>query len=262
MNTTLLFITVIAFLFTYLGSYLATKIQNRKHILLSFSAGAILAVALFDLIPHGFEALGDFKITSLFVIGGFALYFLLNNFFAMTAHRQGDSCQNHYHGYGIWGLGLHSLMDGLAIGFSFQASPTLGIAVAIGILAHRLADGINSVALTIKNKTNQMGWIHFIALAPVIGILIGSFVIVPENVLGYILAFSAGLFLYISASDLVPECHTDNPKLATSASFLAGILFLLGILSFGHTHAHPDSHKHEHSAACDHEHGHEHDHGH
>jgi len=233
-------IAVIAFLFTYMGGYLASRVKDDKHILISFSAGAMLTVALFDLLPESFEALGSLQKVTLTMIVGFCVYFLLNNYLAMTAHKKDDVCHNenhhHHHNFNIFGLMLHSLFDGLAIGFSFQASPALGLSVAAGVLAHRFSDGINTVALSLKNGANGWRWIHWNALAPVVGIAVGYFTVVPENILGYVLAFSAGLFLYISASDLVPECHHDHPKLVTGASFIAGILFLLGILSFGHVH--------------------------
>lgn len=248
---TIFLIALAAFLFTYLGAFCATRIKDNKHTLISFSAGAILTVALFDLIPESFEALNNFKAVSLAAIAGFTAYFLLNNFVAMTAHKEEDTCHNeshnHYHNFNIYGLALHSLFDGLAIGFSFQASPVLGLAVAIGILAHRFSDGVNAVALSVKNHTNAWKWIHLNALAPVLGILIGTYTTVPNDVLGYILAFSAGLFLYISASDLVPECHHDHPKWMTSASFISGILALLLILNFGHSHMGSES-KHDHTS--------------
>jgi ZIP family zinc transporter len=241
----ILLIAILALAITYLGGYLASKIKDDKHILISFSAGTMLAVALFDLLPESFEILGDLQKTCFVVLVGFCVYFLLNNYLAITSHRDSE-CNNdhhHHHNFNIYGLTLHSLFDGLAIGFSFQASPLLGTTVAIGVLAHRFSDGINSVSLSIKNGNNALRWIHLNAFAPVIGIVIGSLLILPNNILGYILAFSAGLFLYISASDLVPECHHDHPKFVTSASFIVGIAFLLTILSCGHSHGH--SHENE-----------------
>jgi zinc transporter ZupT len=246
----IILISIAAFVFTYLGAHYASKVSKNKHALISFSAGAIITVALFDLLPEGFEILKDFKIVSLLALAGFATYFLINNYVAITSHTEDDVCKNqnheHHHGFNIYGLVLHSVFDGLAIGFSFQASHTLGTAVAIGILAHRFSDGVNTVALSIKNNTNYKKWIHLNAFAPILGILIGFYTTVPDNVLGYILAFSAGLFIYISASDLVPECHHDHPRWMTSASFIAGVLSLLMILNFGHTHAHShDNHEHD-----------------
>jgi ZIP family zinc transporter len=259
---TIFIIALAAFAFTYLGAYFAHRIKGNKHNLISFSAGAILTVALFDLVPESFEALKDFKALSLWMIAGFTVYFLLNNYLAMTAHTDDDVCHNdshsHHHNFNIYGLALHSLLDGLAIGFSYQASPSLGVAVAIGILAHRFSDGVNSVALSVKNHRDSWKWIHLNATAPVFGIFIGLYTAVPVNVLGYILAFSAGLFLYISASDLVPECHHDHPKWMTSASFISGILVLLLILNFGHTHVHPEETHNPNVESLDAHHGHNH----
>lgn len=230
-----------AFIFTYIGGYFATKINDAKHQLIAFSAGAVLAVALFDLLPESVELLKDLNLVMLLVVAGFSAYFLLNNRFAVTAHKENEICHNdshhHHHNFNIWGLVFHSLFDGLAIGFSFQASPAVGLTVALGVVAHRFSDGVNTVAFSNRNgNTTAWKWIHINAVAPVIGILIGSFIAVPDSFLGIILALSAGLFLYISASDLVPECHHDHPKFMTAVSFLFGVGFIWALIHFAHGH--------------------------
>lgn len=234
-------IALAAFIFTYLGGYLATKINDGKHLLIAFSAGAVLAVALFDLLPESFELLKDLNLVMVLVAIGFSAYFLLNNRFAITAHKEDDACHNeshhHHHNFNIWSLTLHSLFDGLAIGFAFQASPLIGFTVALGILAHRFSDGVNTVCFSNRNGNDTAwNWVHLNAVAPVVGILLGSFISMPQNVLGWVLAVSAGLFLYISASDLVPECHHEHPKFMTGVSFLSGLSFIWLIINFAHAH--------------------------
>lgn len=233
-------IAAAAFLFTYLGGYFATRIKDGKHLLIAFSAGAILAVALFDLLPESLELLKNNQVAMMLVAVGFSAYFLLNNRFAITAHKEEDVCHNdshhHHHNFNVWSLIGHSLFDGLAIGFAFQASTMIGLSVAIGILAHRFSDGVNTVAFSERNGSKPWAWIHLNAVAPVIGILIGSFVNVPSSVLGYVMAVSAGLFLYISASDLVPECHHEHPKFMTGVVFLFGLVSLWSIVHFAHLH--------------------------
>lgn len=232
---TIFLIALAAFVFTYIGGYLASKITDGKHLLIAFSAGAVLAVALFDLLPESFELLKNINITTVLVAIGFSAYFLLNNRFAITAHKEDDVCHNdshhHHHDFNILSLSLHSLFDGLAIGFAFQASSAIGLTVALGVLAHRFSDGINTVAFSNRNGYDTAWkWIHLNAIAPVIGILAGSFIHMPANILGYVLGCSAGLFLYISASDLVPECHHGHPKLMTSVSFLVGVISLWAVV--------------------------------
>ena len=233
-------IALAAFLFTYLGGYFATRIKDGKHLLIAFSAGAILAVALFDLLPESLEFLKNTQTAMVLVAMGFSAYFLLNNRFAITAHKEEDVCHNdshhHHHHFNVWSLIGHSLFDGLAIGFAFQASPVMGFSVALGVLAHRFSDGVNTVAFSARNGDKPWNWIHLNAIAPVIGILVGSYINMPSNVLGYILALSAGLFLYISASDLVPECHHEHPKFMTGVSFLFGLAVLWAIVNFAHAH--------------------------
>lgn len=234
-------IALAAFVFTYLGGYFATKIKDGKHLLLAFSAGTILAVALFDLLPESFELLQNLNTVTVLLIIGFSVYFLLNNRFAVTAHKENDICHNdshhHHHNFNIWSLIFHSFFDGLAIGFAFQVSPMVGFTVALGVLAHRFSDGVNTVTFSLRNgETTVWKWVHINAIAPVVGIMIGSFINIPNQILGGILAFFAGLFLYIGASDLVPECHHDHPKFMTGVSFLIGCTFIWGIVNFAHVH--------------------------
>jgi ZIP family zinc transporter len=132
---------------------------------------------------------------------------------------------------GVISLSAHSFLDGVAIGLAFQVSVAIGTVVAIAVLAHDFSDGINTVNIILKNQGGSrlaLRWLVVDALAPVAGAASTMFFTLPEKSLSVILALFCGFFLYIGASDLIPESHHGHPKLLTTGMTLlgAGVLYL------------------------------------
>ena len=126
-------------------------------------------------------------------------------------------------------LCLHSLLDGVAIGLAFQASREVGIVVAIAVLTHDFSDGINTMNIVLKNRGDRpqaVRWLIVDALAPVLGIASTYLFVLPGQAFGTALALFAGFFLYIGASDLIPESYHAHPKFLTTAMTLAGAAIL------------------------------------
>jgi zinc transporter ZupT len=126
-------------------------------------------------------------------------------------------------------LCLHSLLDGIAIGLAFQASHDVGIIVAIAVLTHDFSDGINTMNIVLKHQGDRrqgLRWLLLDAAAPVVGIASTYFFAVPGGSFGMVLALLAGFFLYIGASDLIPESYHAHPKFLTTAMTLAGAAML------------------------------------
>ena len=122
-------------------------------------------------------------------------------------------------------LCLHSLLDGIAIGLAFQASRQVGIVVAIAVLTHDFSDGINTMSIVLKNQVRRpqaLSWLLADALAPVVGVASTYFFTLPGRGFGTALALFAGFFLYIGASDLIPESYHAHPKFLTTVMTLAG----------------------------------------
>lgn len=230
----LIIITIATFLATLLGGLFALRFKDRLHLILGFSAGAVIAVAFFDLIPEainlGTEKFSVSVITSVIALG-FAAYMVLDRLIFLHSHEH-EECADCLHSRGKLGAGtlsVHSFLDGLAIGLSFQVSSAVGIIVAVAVLTHDFSDGINTVNMIFKNngsRAQAFRWLLTDALAPVLGILATLFFTVPGNVLGLLLALFAGFFLYLGASDLLPESHHDHPAFWTTAMTLLGILVL------------------------------------
>jgi ZIP family zinc transporter len=128
-------------------------------------------------------------------------------------------------------LCLHSLLDGIAIGLAFQASHEVGIVVAVAVLTHDFSDGINTMNVVLKNdgkRRQGLRWLLLDAAAPVLGVALTRFFTLPAAATGAVLALFAGFFLYIGASDLIPESYHAHPKFLTTAMTLigAGVLYL------------------------------------
>lgn len=198
--------------------------------ILGFSAGAVLGVALFDLLPESIEltaGIYSIQIVTILIAAGFSAYMLLDRFFALHGHHE-DSCKNPSHNgkLGASALVFHSFLDGFGIGLAFKISPAIGWVVAIAVLIHDFSDGINTVSMIIKNKGGRraaLKWLVADALAPALGVLATNFISVSKPILGLMFSIFVGLFLYISASDLIPESHHRHPAIWTSISTVIGM---------------------------------------
>jgi len=245
-------IAFLAFLATLCGGLIALKFKDKLHLILGFSAGAVLGVAFFDLLPESMDLGGKFfsgsTVTSIVALG-FFVYLVLDRWVFLHSHPEmrsdldlGDNLHDHHpnsgstsfpgEARGILGAGslsIHSFLDGVAIGLAFQVSAAIGAVVAIAVLVHDFSDGINTVNLILKNeggKKHAFRWLLVDAIAPILGAASTLFFHLPEQALSIVLALFAGFFLYIGASDLIPESHHAHPKFLTTVMTLLGALVL------------------------------------
>lgn len=218
--------------FTLLGGLFALKKQDKLHLILGFSAGAVIGVAFFDLLPEAFDlamkTYGVLTVTTS-IAGGFLLYMCLNNLFLLHPHEaeHHEHCENRNHNgpLGAASLTVHSFLDGVGIGVAFQVSAAFGAIMAAAVLAHDFADGINTVGIVLKGEGNNrqaFRWLFADALAPLLGVIATRFFTLSEARTGLVLALFCGFFLYIGASDLLPESHHRHPKLITTLMTLLG----------------------------------------
>lgn len=236
-----LLISILASLAAFAGGAMALRFRDKLHIILGLSAGAVIGAALFDLIPESIE-LGSpvfqiGEVTALTAIGFFA-YLILDRLFSFHEHTveyHDDPSHSHEGIRGSLGAAsfcLHSLIDGVAIGLAFQVSASIGAVVAIAVVAHRFSDGINTIGVILKHRGGNKrvwGWLTAVGLAPIVGTLLTFLVSISDSVLAVILAVFAGFFLYIGASDLIPEGRHSHSKILTTVMTLvgAGILYFI-----------------------------------
>jgi len=233
----LISIGLATFVATLLGGMFAIRFKDRLHLILGFSAGAVIGVAFFDLIPESIELGRKFfavsNITATVALG-FVIFMILDRSIILHSHH---SEHEHDHGHavprrgrlGAGSLSLHSFLDGLAIGLAFQISSAVGAIVAIAVLAHDFSDGINTVSLVLKSggrPREAFRWLIADAVAPIAGVTSTLFFKVPESALALILAIFAGFFIYIGASDLLPESHHAHPTVWTTVMTVLGVAVL------------------------------------
>ncbi len=235
----------LTFASTFLGGTLALRATGTLRYFFAFSAGTLLAIALTDLLPEAIAAspgTPGYRLAVCYVIlASFVLfhvverYVLVHHVPAHEADERVTPAKAHDRTHTVGGLGasglvLHSFLDGVAIGASFQASPRIGPVVALAVIAHDFADGVNTVALTRRVSTSRrraLGFLLADAAAPVVGALATLLFHLPEGWLALVLAFFAGHFLYIGASDLLPEMHRGERSWSVVVVHLAGILSIV-----------------------------------
>jgi zinc transporter ZupT len=249
------FIAILASVAAFIGGTIALRFKDKLHIILGFSAGTVIGVALFDLIPEAIELGGEFlhveEVTALVGLG-FLIYLVLDRVFSFHIHGH-----NHIHiqdgidtreeillaqektrgSIGAASFSLHSLIDGIVIGLAFQASSVIGTVVAIAVIAHRFSDGINTVGVILKHygeDRRALVWLCVVAIAPVLGTLLTYTFSVSDTVLAIILSVFSGFFLYIGASDLIPEGHHSHSKILTTVMTLAGAIVVYIIVYIAH----------------------------
>lgn len=223
-------VSVATFFMTLLGGLLALRLQDRLHLILGFSAGAVIAVAFFDLIPEAISLVTPAQTVGsvLAVVAvGFLIYMILDRTVAPHGHKGPRTERLWQRGaMGAASLSVHSFLDGFAIGLAFNVSASVGAIVSAAVLAHDFSDGINTVGIVLGKKggsRSAFGWLVIDAAAPVVGAASTLLLRLPDEALGYCLALFAGFFVYISASDLLPESYHDHPTGWTTAMTILGI---------------------------------------
>lgn len=228
-----LFVVLMIAISIFLGGVFAIKFKDRLHLILGFSAGAVLSLALFELLPESIELVTgaySIRIVTILIATGFSVYMLIDRLLLLSNHYKIDRKGFYHKGiFGVLILVLHSFLDGIGIGFAFKVSPAVGWAVATAVLAHNFSDGINTVCVAMRDNATRKAtikWLTTVAIAPAFGVIATYFIAVPSSNLGLILAFFAGLFIYLGASDLIPESHHRHPVIWTTLMTIIGMAFI------------------------------------
>lgn len=218
-----------------------------------FAAGALLAAAFFELLPESIEQVAP-GVATRWALLGIVLFFLLEHFIHWFHHNHSHEDK---HGSAvaplvIIGDSVHNFIDGIAIGAAFLINVPTGIVVALAVAAHEIPQEIGDFGLLLKAGYSRKKVLLINAASALMSTFgavatfwIGSQAELP---LGELLGLTAGLFIYIAASDLIPAIH--HGALKKSPNYLAAGLLMLGILVVGvatdYAHKHIDvGHSHE-----------------
>jgi ZIP family zinc transporter len=253
MNTAIALAAITA-IATTAGGFLAIKSKDRLHLVLGLSAGLLLGLVAFDLLPEVFE-LGTQEIfnapaVSVALVAGFLLLHFYEQLFGSHEPAESDYGHDHEHSSNIAGalgalaMGGHVFLDGLALGVAFKVSSDLGIAVFIALLVHAFSDGLNTVSFLIKSgKWGRKGiWLLGVdAIARVSGAALGTTLALSNNVIAIYLAVFAGIVIYLATSHILPEAHSRHSSKLTILATIFGVLVMWGLVSYlhsGNAHAH------------------------
>lgn len=226
-----------------IGGYTAFKNRNHLNMALALTSGLVLGLVTFDLLPEIFEIVELEAMDAAWPMAamtfGFLLFHIFEKFIPLH-HSSEDKYGPHRHPRlgtaRALALAGHSFLDGLSIGVAFQVSTAVGTAVAIAVIGHRFADGFDTTTFMLfhKNKLKHIRvWLALVIAMPVIGGLASLVVTVSEQALAIYLAFFAGFLLYIAASNIVPQAHTEGSPRKNILLLLAGALLILGISRLG-----------------------------
>jgi zinc and cadmium transporter len=239
---------------------------RRSDLLLSFSAGVMLGAAFFHMLPEAVEAAGASSIP--FVLVGFLVLYVLERFVlvhlcaepgpnATLSGETAPTVQVHGHGHdhlgcevhtlgtaAFVGMALHTLVDGFALGAA-SVTPELGLLVFLAILAHKVPNAFSlSAILVAEGASGRRALLLNGAFALMLPVGVGLYIVVRELVraehfTGLALAVSAGTFLHLSLSDILPDLHRrGGSKWRISGAVLAGVAVMgaLTLLRHGHVH--------------------------
>lgn len=231
-----------------------TKKRRTQAILLAmpFGAGALLAAAFFDLLPEAFT-MAEPRELLLWTLGGFTAFFLLERlagwFHQHHDYRDASAQHGSQRKLIIFGDFIHNAIDGLAIGAAFLVSPITGIVTTLAVSAHEIPKELGTFALLLsrgwKDKTVIFANIMTAVATLVTALLVFTLGAGDHLPVAQLLAVTAGFFLYIAASDIVPDIHKQPRKQGTIQAIMlvAGIVIVGGLItslhdSGAHTHDH------------------------
>lgn len=230
------------FFSTLLGGITALKNEKWLHRIMGYTAGALLGVVAFDILPEIASEVNathtDFVRPMVALVVAFLLFHIIEKSILLH-HAHEDQYGQHVHPrVGIasaLALAGHSFLDGVGIGLGFQAGRAIGIAVAVAVIAHDFTDGMNTVILMLHNKntSKRARWMLLLdAVAPVLGAASTLLFSLSDSWLILYLGFFAGFLLYIGASDILPQAHSKNSSRVTIGLTVLGAAFMFIVTRF------------------------------
>jgi zinc transporter, ZIP family len=214
---------------TFAGGLVALRLHRELTTLIALTGGIVVGVALFDVLPEAIDAVGNSARVTALVGLGFLLFFLAERLLVLHHRDEPEQARAHEQVgvLGAAGLSLHSFIDGFGIGLAFGVDTTTGLLVFTAVVAHDFADGMNTVSFILSQSDNRrqaVQWLSVDAIAPLVGAIVGASISISEYALGHLLALYAGFFLFMGATDLLPEAHQHPSRLRvalTGAGFVA-----------------------------------------
>jgi len=213
--------------------------------LIAFSAGTILGASFFDLLPEAVELMPESVVFIYIAFGYVSFYFLERFIYWYHGHGHRSDIEEHEEERGTMGFaylnilgdGIHNFIDGMIIATSFTVDFSVGLATTIAVIFHELPQEMGDYGVLIYagfEKTKALLMNFAAALSVVVGGLVAIFFLGAIDTLsGVLISFSAGAFIYLSASELIPELQREEDFWRSLAQFVVFLLGLAVIWSLG-----------------------------
>ena len=232
--------TFIISLISFLGVlfiFVKTPILSKITLfLVSFAIGGLLGDAFIHLLPQSFEQFNFQLVPSLLILAGILLFFILEKFLRWQHCHQPEihpiSHNHHIITLNLIGDSVHNFIDGALIAASFSVSNFVGITTTIAVILHEIPQEIGEFGILIHYGFSRFKAIFYNFLSGLVSLLGVLFVFIIgssfSNFSNFLIPITAGSFIYLAATDLIPELHRHDSKI--SHSFIQLIFILLGIL--------------------------------
>lgn len=235
-------VSIGTFFSTLCGGLFALRARARLPLIMGFTAGVLVGLVAFDLLPEIFRLVGEQRLdptaSMLALVAGFLVFHVAEKSILIHHGHEEHYAVHRHPQVGILSalaLSGHSFLDGVGIGLGFQVSNAIGAAVAVAVIAHDFSDGLNTVTLMRINKNTSRRALLLLlvdALAPVVGAASTLFFRIPQPGLPLYLGFFAGFLLYIGASDILPEAHSERSTATIILLTVLGTAFAFAVTRF------------------------------
>ena len=203
-------------------------------VLVGFASGTLLVGAFFDLLPEAVNMINPPITIFYFVIFGIIVFFCIEKFLHWR-HCHEEECQVHTFAYiSLVGDGVHNFIDGMIIAATFVFSFELGLITTLAVISHEIPQEIGDFGVLIYGgfgKRKALTYNFISALTAILGAIVTYYVVYLRNNYTLLVPFAAGGFIYIAATDLMPELHKKS-HVGESIIQLLSILLGLGLMAY------------------------------
>lgn len=226
--------TLIVSLLSLIGLFLVfIKTKNLSKItlvLVSFAIGGLLGDAFIHLIPEAFDFFSLEIIPSLMILLGIIIFFILEKILRWHHCHEVDCHQEEKHvvTLNLIGDSVHNFIDGALIAASFQISTFVGLTTAIAVILHEIPQEIGDFGIMLHHQVSAKKAVFYnfvTSLTSFLGVFLISFL--KYDFSPYLIPVTAGGFIYLAATDLIPELHRHDVKI--NQSIIQLVFILLGI---------------------------------
>jgi zinc and cadmium transporter len=240
--------TFLISLLSLIGIFTLSTSEKRLHrvldFLIAYSAGTILGASLFDLMPEAVEIVDEHLVFPIIALGFVLFLFLERGLYWYHGHGHTHELplteENNTKSFAYLNLigdFIHNFIDGMIIAASFINSFTIGVTTSIAVAFHELPQEMGDYGILVYagiERRKSLVYNFAAALSIVVGGVFGSlFITLVDELSGWMVAFSAGAFLFLSASELIPEIHDDGDWKKSLVHIFFLLLGMLTIYSLG-----------------------------